>query len=62
MKMHIAAAFIVLATMACEPGGETANGLGPHLRDSAGIRITTSDAADRDASAVCSLAEAPLSG
>ena len=29
------------------------------VRDSAGIRITTSDAADREASAVCSLAEAP---
>ena len=59
MKMHIAAAFVVLATMACEPDGETANGLDTQLRDSAGIRITTSDAADRDAGAVCSLAEAP---
>ena len=29
------------------------------VRDSAGIRITTSDAADQEASAVCSLAEAP---
>ena len=59
MKMHIAAAFIVLATMACEPDGQIANGLGTQLRDSAGIRITTSDAADRSASTVCSLAEAP---
>ena len=29
------------------------------VRDSAGIRITTSDAVDRDAGAVCSLAETP---
>ena len=54
-----ASVLLVLIPLACEDQGSDSASSNTQIRDSAGIRITTSDAADRDAGAVCSLAEAP---
>lgn len=55
MSKHIKIGLPVALLLACSPGSDP----GSHATDSAGARITTSDAAGGDADAGCTLAEAP---